>query len=623
MVKRLVLLLVLMVLAVPLVAQNSQTTTVIQTDSQKTILTTMTAAGSQTFPIDTSIVNHALVYKAHPGITGLTVTFAVSTDGGSSFPTTCGSASTTTGAASITCTGAYNAGRVTLGGLTGSGPFDATYSGTTALDLSMSGLGTANYFAYFATPSAISGTSVFQLGTTSGSVLLTSANPAQYFDETDQTALLRSWNIEVSGGALNFNKVASDGTETNAIAIVGTGTTLTSVAIKPDLIVGGSTSLAVTNEVQTTDGGWSIVNTTNPGSTAVENYIASWGYTAAGNLVKQMSWSVVFRDTAQAGGYSSTRFNAAYQSSGVQTDDIYMLATGNRGVTIFPSSVGDDPAARNLLVRSGLQVASTGSGTAGVAETLGNIRMLDNDRHLYGANSSSAQRKLIGLNSGNLVHIAGDGQDSVFGSTVIAIACTGASCPALTRSGTGILVTLADNSNVTTGLTVGTLAATSATLAGVTSYVSIATSGTVGALNVLGNIYWSGYATTTAALSGAVCITAQNLVEINTNAGGCLVSALRYKENITALDQDDALKAVLAMRPVNYDLKDRSALSQFGFIADWAAELRPEFATRDRDGVIQGFKYEQYTAYLTAAFQREHRRVTELEQRIAQLEKRQ
>ena len=515
MVKRLFLLLALMAGAWPALAQNQQTTTIIQTDSQKTILTTMTAAGSQTFPIDTSIVNHALVYKAHPGITGLTVTFAVSTNGGSSFPTTCGSASTTTGAASITCTGAYNAGRVTLSGLTGSGPFDATYSGTTALDLSMSGLGTANYFAYFSTPSVIAGTSVFQLGSTSGSVLSTAANPAIYFDETDQTALLRAWNIEVSGGALNINKVASTGVETTAIAIAGTETTVSSVTIP------AAASLKWSGRSQlysTADGSFSVTN-------------------AADN-----AYSSVTLDTVVLGGGNATLAGDAVNTAS------FRRSTNPVTVYLYETYT-------SLSNYTRLAISATGSAFAIVGEAAGGsgsnraIQIGPQGTGVAWEWTTSGHYRPIADNT----YALGDGTHRVATADIV-------------------------------GLTVSTITGTSATFNGVSSFVSVGTSGTVGALNVAGNIYWSGYASVTSALSGAVCISAQNLVEINTNAGGCLVSSERFKDNI--IDMDHGLDWVSQMQPVSWTWKDASIQQpRMGAgTAEAMARIDPSLATFDADG---------------------------------------
>lgn len=102
------------------------------------------------------------------------------------------------------------------------------------------------------------------------------------------------------------------------------------------------------------------------------------------------------------------------------------------------------------------------------------------------------------------------------------------------------------------------------------------------------------------------------------DAAACIISAAKFKENVTVLDSKDALALVLGMRPVNYDLKDHAFdgwKNQFGFIADEAAKLRPELATYDEEGNVHGFRYEQYTAYLTGAIQQLNARIESLEKR--------
>lgn len=150
-------------------------------------------------------------------------------------------------------------------------------------------------------------------------------------------------------------------------------------------------------------------------------------------------------------------------------------------------------------------------------------------------------------------------------------------------------------------------------LFGVTSSVSIGTSNTSGFLNLGGNFYWSGYPSVSSSLSGAICMSASNLIEVNTNVSGCLVSALKYKTNITDISPSDSLDLVLNMHPVTYDLKEDETNHQFGFIADWAEKVHPGLATYDKNGEISGFRYEQYTAYLTGAVQQLNTRIENLE----------
>ncbi len=86
----------------------------------------------------------------------------------------------------------------------------------------------------------------------------------------------------------------------------------------------------------------------------------------------------------------------------------------------------------------------------------------------------------------------------------------------------------------------------------------------------------------------------------------CTVSALKFKQDIHPLALD-ALSIVNQMQPVTYHLKQPMSADenreQIGFIADWSANLLPDFILHDSNGDIHGFNYEQYTAVLTKAIQ--------------------
>lgn len=130
--KRLLLFLMILFMIAPAPVHSQQVTTLTQTTPQKTVMATLYAAGSYAFQISPGITNHQLTYVAAPSITALTVTMTMSTDG-STYGTACGSATTTVGSATITCSGSYVSGKVALTLVTGSGPFDATYYGQTTV----------------------------------------------------------------------------------------------------------------------------------------------------------------------------------------------------------------------------------------------------------------------------------------------------------------------------------------------------------------------------------------------------------------------------------------------------------------------------------------------------------
>lgn len=112
----------------------------------------------------------------------------------------------------------------------------------------------------------------------------------------------------------------------------------------------------------------------------------------------------------------------------------------------------------------------------------------------------------------------------------------------------------------------------------------IGTTGTSGSLDLGGNFYWSGYPSLSTALSGAICMSTSNLVEVNTNAGGCLVSSERFKKNIAGLGH--GLDWIMRMRPVTWNWKDPAVHQpQAGpGTAESMAKIDPSLTEFDKDG---------------------------------------
>ena len=77
-------------------------------------------------------------------------------------------------------------------------------------------------------------------------------------------------------------------------------------------------------------------------------------------------------------------------------------------------------------------------------------------------------------------------------------------------------------------------------------------------------------------------------------------SSKRYKHDIGDLAL--GLDAVLALRPVDYLWND-SNLADVGFVAEEVAEIDERLITRNKDGQIEGVKYDRLTAILAGAVQ--------------------
>lgn len=97
----------------------------------------------------------------------------------------------------------------------------------------------------------------------------------------------------------------------------------------------------------------------------------------------------------------------------------------------------------------------------------------------------------------------------------------------------------------------------------------------------------------------------------------CLVSSIRYKQNVLPLD--DGLTQVMALKPVSYDLKPEFNPShigrQIGFIAEDVVKVDPRIVPLDAKGLPRSVQYDRITAMLVKAVQDQQHEIDQLKKR--------
>jgi hypothetical protein len=81
-----------------------------------------------------------------------------------------------------------------------------------------------------------------------------------------------------------------------------------------------------------------------------------------------------------------------------------------------------------------------------------------------------------------------------------------------------------------------------------------------------------------------------------------------------------ASEAILALKPVTFRYKkeiDPQGIPEFGLIAEEVEKINADLIIRDREGRPQTVRYEQINAMLLNEFLKEHRKVQELEAKVA------
>jgi len=100
---------------------------------------------------------------------------------------------------------------------------------------------------------------------------------------------------------------------------------------------------------------------------------------------------------------------------------------------------------------------------------------------------------------------------------------------------------------------------------------------------------------------------------------GTVASSERFKKDIATMEQ--ASEAILSLRPVIFHYKtDTKSTPQFGLIAEEVAKVNPALVLPDKEGKPYSVRYDAVNAMLLNEFLKEHRKVQELESKVAKQE---
>ena len=103
---------------------------------------------------------------------------------------------------------------------------------------------------------------------------------------------------------------------------------------------------------------------------------------------------------------------------------------------------------------------------------------------------------------------------------------------------------------------------------------------------------------------------------------GTVQSSRRYKQDIVPMDS--ASEVILALKPVTFHYKkelDPRGIPQFGLVAEDVEKISPDLVVRDKQGNINGVRYDQVNAMLLNEFLKEHKTVQEQGAMIARQQK--
>lgn len=104
------------------------------------------------------------------------------------------------------------------------------------------------------------------------------------------------------------------------------------------------------------------------------------------------------------------------------------------------------------------------------------------------------------------------------------------------------------------------------------------------------------------------------------NVIGIAASSRRFKHDIKPMDK--ASEAILALKPVTFKYNaDKNGRTQYGLIAEEVAAVNPDLVVKHNDGEVSTVRYEQVNAMLLNEFLKEHNKVEQLQNTVAQQQK--
>ena len=500
--------------------------------------------------------------------------------------------------------------------------------------------GTAGQFPYYNGTNALLATSTIFLAT-NGNVGVGTTTPGSLLSVAGDAYLSGFYNTsQTTGGYKMSGSVVLTASSTSGLTLGGLGAG--SALLATTTAAGGNTAFgynamttATSTRAVTAIGYRALANLndcTAAGAGASTCLLTAVGYNAlAANTTGY--WNTALGANALAANTTGT------QNIGLGSGALLINTTGSANIAIGGTGALASNVSGSLNVAIGQQslTANTGSNNTGVGTYagfyntsgstntfigkeagMGNLSVTNDSNSVIDTNmlflGYRAAKDRYGLASTSVMtNSAAIGANSVVGaSNAIALGGLGSNA---VKVGIGSSTPFAKLSlhayNSETNINL--FAIGSSTASATTTHLTVLNTGAVYAPNTTS----SGSAQT-----GYWCYDADGqFVRTSTT---CLVSASRFKEHVG--DLDVGLAELMKLRPVSYFLKDtmgdpNNADQQIGFIAEEAQAVDARLVTRNSEGQVQSFRYEQFTALLTKAIQEQQRQIENLKVGVVEIKR--
>lgn len=284
------------------------------------------------------------------------------------------------------------------------------------------------------------------------------------------------------------------------------------------------------------------------------------------------------------------------------------------------SAVLSNAGINNVFIGVGAGSSTTGSGNTLAGVNAGNV------------NTTGAQNAFFGVSAGNL----SNGSDNAFFGAFSGDANTTGNANAFFGSGAGGgndigsqnsffgqgagNLTTSGNNNAFVGRNAGNTNTTGSNNSGLghdadvnSNNLSFATAIGSSAIVTASNRIQLGRNGSDTVSIGALTTASATHVCLNGTVLSSCSSSQRYKQNVQPLR--DGLNLIQRLQPVTFDWKERQE-HDLGLIAEEVGQVEPLLVTRNRDGVIEGVKYDQLAVVLINAVKEQQAQIA---QQTAQL----
>ncbi len=292
-----------------------------------------------------------------------------------------------------------------------------------------------------------------------------------------------------------------------------------------------------------------------------------------------------------ATGTNTATGNGALQANTTGSDN---TATGYQALLTNTTGSGNTASGRDALKLNTTGIQNTATGVQALLNnTTGNF------------NTASGFSALLSNTTGSFNTASGV---NVLGSNTIGVNNTASGLNALFNNTTG-------GSNIAVGNQAGVNATTGH------DNIYIGNRGVVAESNTIrigdGSIHTSAFIAGIQPLGGASQVVVNNDGQLGTP-----ISSKRFKKDIH--DMGEASTNLMHLRPVTFRYKKEydagDGRLQYGLIAEEVAEVYPELVVYDDQGRAKTVVYQQLSGMLLNEFQKQHRLVQELTERLTRLE---